>query len=175
MLKKMNKKGDIVSIIYIIIFLAVIGIILFFISDINYRIFNEFNNTLKDTSRNTTYVDDVLSKTVRTNNSAWDYAFLGIFVGSLIAIVLSAYAVRISPVFYWIYGILALVMLALGTILSNVWQEMVSDPELAITITRFPITNAILGGYYPIVTVVIVVMAMVIIFGKPPGREEGYI
>jgi hypothetical protein len=32
-------------------------------------------------------------------------------------------------------------------------------------------TNAILGSYYPLIVVAIIVIGMGILFGKPPGRE----
>ena len=170
----LNKKADIASIIFIVVFLFFIGIVLFFVSHMSDELFGELNSTLISSGRNTTNTENVLSQARITNRSVWDWAFFGIFMGSLLAVGLSAYAIRISPVFYWIYAILALVVLAIGTMLSNVWQDMTADPTFATTITQFPITNSILGTYYPMITVAIVFFAMVILFGKPFGQKEGF-
>jgi len=117
----------------------------------------------------------VLTTWQESDQEVWDYAFLGIFFGVLIALGLTAYAIRISPIFYWIYGLMSLFVLVTGVIVSNVWQEAVANPEFVTTLARFPITNAILGSYYPLVVVAIIMIAMIVIFGKPFGREEGYI
>jgi len=168
-----NKKGDIASIIYIVIFLFVVAIALLFISHLNDEIYSELDTALNSTHGEniSSEVRNTLIKSQTINREVWDWAFLGIFMGSLLAIGLSAYAVRISPIFYWVYALLSLVVLALGIILSNIWQDMAADAEFAVTIARFPITNAILGSYFPMVVTAITILAMIIIFGKLPGRE----
>ncbi len=165
-----NKKGDVESIIFLVMFLFMIGVILFLFSYLNNEIYTEMNNTLGGSHTNQTI--EVLDTVISNNNSIWDYVFLGIFMGSLISIALSAYAIRISPVFYWIYGLLSMVVLAMGTMLSNIWQDMVVDGTFATTLSRFPITNAVLGTYYPIIVTAVVILAMIIIFGKPAGTQR---
>jgi len=68
---------------------------------------------------------------------------------------------------------LSLVGLVLAVIASNIWQEMAANPEFATTITRFPIMDAILGTYYPTFIIGVVVVVMILLFGKGPtgGRE----
>lgn len=176
MYKINGKKGDIESIIYIVLFLAIAGILVFLVSHINNEFFTAFEDHLNESEYNNTEAQFAAQTFKEKNQSQlWDYAFLGIFFGSLIAIGLSAYAVKISPIFYWVYGMLSLMVLALGTILSNFWQDIAADPEFATTITYFPITNAILGTYYPMVVTFVIVIAMVILFAKSPEREEGYV
>jgi hypothetical protein len=36
-------------------------------------------------------------------------------------------------------------------------------------------TDAVLGSYYPLIVVVIIITGMVVLFGKPFAREEGHI
>jgi len=172
----MNNKGDVSSIIYVVMFLAIVGIIIFLVSHINSELFTELQKNLNSSDYNNSEAYEVTGEFLATNESSlWDYAFLGIFFGSLIAIGLSAYAIRVSPIFYWVYGLLSLVTLSLGVILSNIWQGFSSNAEFATTLTRFPIMNSLLGTWYPTVVTAIAIIAMVILFGKPPGREEGYI
>lgn len=164
----MNKKADIASIIYIVIFIFVVGLVLFLVSHMNNLLFSGLENALGNSTTGTGTEALVVTSQIKASDALiWDYAFLGIFMGSLIAIGLSAYAVRISPVFFWIYGLLSLVVLALGVMLSNTWQSWAGSPEFATSILRFPITNMILGTWYPTIVTGILVVAMGLIFGKP--------
>lgn len=171
----MNKRGDLASILFIIVALFVIGIVFFFVNHMNDKIFTEFESVLNETHSSNETSMQVLDSFQATNQNAFDYAFLGVFLGSLIALGLTAYAVRVSPVFFWIYGLMSLVFLIAGVVLSNVWQEATADPTFTTTLTRFPITNAILGTYYPMIVVAILLISMIIMFGKPGGQEEGYL
>lgn len=167
----MNKKGDFATIVYVVIFLFVIGVVFLFMNKLNQSIFTELGNNLNETYGHTqamTTLEHIKSRDL----VVWDYAFLGIFFGCLMAIGLTAYAVRISPIFYWIYGIMSLTVLALGVILCNIWQEYAADPEFAAEILRFPIMNTILGTYYPLVATAIIILTMIFLFGKPPEGGE---
>lgn len=170
-----NKRGDLESIIFIVIFLAVIGFILFLVSHINQEIFTEISlNLEKNATSNYTESVAIMEEFKARDAVIWDYAFLGIFMGSIMAIGLSAYAIRVSPIFYWVYGLMALVVLATGVMLSNIWQDMATDAEFAATLSNFPITNILLGSYYPVAITAIVVISMIILFGKPPGNQGGF-
>lgn len=158
-----------------VLFLAIVGIIIFFISYLNVTLFTELELTLNDSNYNNTEAHTQSTVFKEKNESRlWDYAFLGIFFGSFIAIALSAYAVKISPVFYWVYVVMALMVLTLGTILSNLWQEIATEPDFAVQVTNFPIMNSLLGSYYPMIVTAIIFFAMIILFGKPARQEEGY-
>lgn len=154
-------------------FLVIVGVIIFLTSHINIELFVGIEETLNNSDYSDTEAYTQAVEFRETNQSRlWDYAFLGIFFGSLIAIGLSAYAVRISPIFYWVYGMLALIVLTMGTILSNIWQDLAAETEFATTITYFPIMNSLLGTYYPTIVTAIVVLAMILLFGKPQGAEQ---
>ncbi len=173
-MKYYSKRGDFASIIFAVTLLFVIGIVFFFVNHLNQEIFTAMEDDLNDTYSDAEAMK-ALSSWKESDQSIWDYAFLGIFLGVLMALGLTAYAIRISPVFYWIYGFLSLFVLVAGVVLSNMWQRAVAIPEFTTTLTRFPITDALLGSYYPLIVVVIVIISMIIIFGKPVAREEGFI
>ena len=171
----MNKKGDIPSILYAIVAVAVVGIIILFGSHLNNAVYDSFddyfegNPTFNDTTAHQT-VNEIQTK----ENSLWDYVFLGIAMGYLLITALSAYSTRISPVFYWIYGILSMVGLACAVLLSNAWQSMVAESVFTETVARLPITNLFLGSYYPTVATAIIVLSMVLLFGKNPNEGGGF-
>lgn len=168
----MNKKADFESILYGIISIVVIGIIIFVASHMNLQIYNKldntyFNNTPRNDSQAALALDDIRDV---EGSRIWDYGFLAVFIGVLITLGLTGYAVRISPVFYWIYAILSLIVLLVGVFMSNAWQEFSSNSEFSATITRFPITNSLLGTYYPTVATAVIVIVMILLFAK---TDEG--
>jgi len=173
-LGKLKCKGDVASIIYVIIFLAVVGIVIFLISHVNNEIFSELETSLNETGYAGTEAADAAYDFKTSNQSRlWDYAFLGIFMGCMIAIGISAYAVKISPIFYWVYGLMSLFVLAMGVLLSNAWQALAAEPEFATTLTRFTIMNTMLGTWFPTIVTAIIILFMIVLFGKSPG-QEGY-
>jgi len=169
-----NKRADFASILFVVVFLFVIGVVFFFTTHFKNEIYTKLQTELNTSEYNTTEGYGVIETWKTAEIYAWDYAFLAVFIGSLIALGLMAYAIRISPVFFWIYALMSLVILVSGVIASNIWQDVAAEPEFATTLTYFPITDAILGSYYPLIVVVIIVFGMGILFGKPPS-QEGYV
>lgn len=169
-----DKKADFGSLIYVVIFIAALGLVMFLIQHMNHEIFTEILETINETQDKYPEAVETMTDIRSIDDVIWDWVFLAVYLGSIIAIGMSAYAIRISPIFYWIYAILGLVVLATGTMLSNLWQDFSADPTFAITITRFPITNLLLGSYYPVAITFVLVLAMVILFGKPPEDRGGY-
>lgn len=175
-IKILNKKGDFESMIYVITIIFIIGIILFFfnhLTDSLYTSLDEYFNTTEDfneTSGDFGHVRSAISELQDVETSGiWDYGFLFIALGMFVVLGFTAYSTRISPVFYWIYGILGLIFLALATIVSAIWQHTSSNSVFAETLTRFPITDTLLGTYYPTFIAGIVVITMIFLFGKSPG------
>lgn len=167
----MNTKGDIPSILFAIIAIFIVGVLFFFVNHFDNQLFTEFEEYMNDS---TTYNNSVAQEAVvdirDAENSIYDYAFLIVFLGYFLALALTGYSTRISPLFFWIYGVITLVGLGLGVILSNTWQQMAGNAEFTTTLARFPITNAILGTYYPVVVTGMIAIVMALLFGKNPNE-----
>ena len=166
----MNKKGDFASIVFAVVTIFVIGVVFLLTSQLKGEIYSSLQSNLNESFEDTEALT-ALAEIKETEQVIWDYAFMGIFLGMFMVLGLTAYSVRISPVFYWIYGLMCLTVLATGVIVSNIWQKLAAAPEFAVTITQFPMTNAVLGSYYPLITTVMIMLAMIFLFGKPPGEE----
>ena len=80
---------------------------------------------------------------------------------------LLSYASRINIAFFWLFVILGGAGLVIMTMLSNTWQEIAQNPEFSTTITRFPITDALLGTYGPTLATAVVLLVLIFTFGKP--------
>lgn len=169
---KLNKRGDIESLFFVVIFLVIVGVLIFLFSHLNSEMFTEIESQINTTHPGTEAQIQATEFKNTNQSNVWDYAFLGIFMGGLIAIGLSAYAVRVSPAFFWIYVILGMFVLVAGVMLSNFWQGLAGDSTFSTTLTYFPITNTLLGSYFPLVVTAIIIVMMGILFAKP--RSEVY-
>lgn len=168
-----NKKGQFLSVLTLVIFVFATGIALFFLNHINKQIYDKFDTTFEATpTLNNTEAHLAVQKFQGVEGSRiWDYAFLAIFIGMFIQMLMFSFASRTNIAFFWIFTLLGVVVLVVGTILSNIWQTMASNTEFAVTLLRFPITNMVLGSYYPTIISGIIFLGMIILFGKFPGQE----
>jgi len=167
-----NKKGQFQSTLLAIVSIFILGVILFFFNHMNYQIYDKFDDYLEgNPTYNNTEAHIAIQDIKNVEGSRiWDYAFLAIFIGLIIQIVLFSFATRINIAFYWILILVDIPILIVGVVLSNVWQELVSNPEFSTTITRFPITDFLLGTYFPIAVTIFIFISSIVLFGK---RSDG--
>ena len=169
----MNKKGQVTSIILVVVTLFIIGIILLFMNKFNEQIYSELEEYLEDSEYNQSEAHQAAEDLQEIEQSRiWDYVFLAVFIGMLIQMLIFSFATKTNIAFFWIFVILGIVILIVGVVISNIWQETVANPAFTETVARFPITDAILGTYFPTVIVAILFLGMIILFGKFPGRED---
>lgn len=168
----MNKKGDFESLLYLVIMIFVLGFIFIFTNTLNSKLSiaeeSIFNSS---TDFQNSSAIPALQKIRTVDNYAWDYGFLALYIGSIAALAVSAYSTRISTIFYWVYGLLSLGVLAVGVMLSNTWQATVDNPQMTEAVSHFPITNFLLGTYAPIAVTAMIMVVMILLFGKTP--EQG--
>ena len=142
-----NKRGQFESVLLVVITIFIIGIILFFFNHMNKQIYDKFDDYFETSDYNNTEAHQALEKIQYIEGTnIWDWAFLAIFIGLIIQIVMFSFATRINIAFYWIMVILDIPILIVGVVLSNVWQSLASNAEFATTILRFPIANLLLGS-----------------------------
>jgi len=168
----MNKKAQFQTTLLVVITIFIIGIILFFFNHLNNQLYSSLDKYLNESAEyNESEARSSVQRIQTVENSVWDYAFLAIFIGLLIQILMFSFATRANIAFYWLLVLIDIPILIVGVVLSNIWQELAINPEFAVTITRFPITNTLLGTYFPIALTVIFFFGAVILFGKKPGGE----
>ena len=169
-----SKKGQALSMILLVVTIFVVGIILFFMNHLNKQVYDSFDEYFEnDADLNNTEAHQTVETLQGVEGSTiWDYAFLAIFIGMMLQMILFSFASRTNVAFFWIFVILGMIILTIGTALSNMWQDISSNVEFSETILRFPITHTILGTYYPTIITGITFLGMIILFGKFPGQQE---
>lgn len=167
----MEKKAQFETRLFAIILIFIIAIILFFFNHFNHQIYTEFDEYFNESDEYTDTAAHNVTRDFREveESSIWDYAFLAIFIGFIIQIILFSFATRINIAFYWILILFDIPILAIGVMLSNVWQSLSANAEFVATIARFPITNTLLGSYFPMVCLIIFFFSSIFLFGKKPG------
>jgi len=168
-----NKRGQFESKLLAVVLLFIVGILLFFLSHLNTELYGSLDDYFNTTEAyNDSEARDALNKIQLVEQSIWDWAFLAIFIGIILQMVIFSFATRINVAFYWIFAVLGIIILIVGTMLSNMWQEIAGTAAFSETIARFPITNLLLGTYFPIVVVAILFIGMIVLFGKPPRSAQ---
>jgi len=173
LISKKNKKGQAETIILTIVTIFIIGIIVFFMNHFNETFYSAMADTFEDNDKlNNTEAHQAL-ETFRDveRSSMWDFAFFIMFIGLMIQMMVFSFASRSNIAFFWIFIIVGVIALMLGVMLSNIWQGIAENPEFATTILRFPITNVLLGSYFPIVVTGFIFIFMIVLFGKFPGQD----
>ncbi len=165
---QMNKKGsDIPSILFAIAMIFAIGIMLVTMSFLALTIYERLNDTL-NTNPNiaSSSSNETLTKMIRFEQNMWDYFFLAIVIGYLISMVVLAFTTPTNPWLFAVFVVFSSIGLFVGVALSNAWQKFAEADALSATIDRFPITNLLLGNFYPLFVTMIIVLVMIMLFGK---------
>lgn len=101
-----------------------------------------------------------------------DYVVFGMFVGLILALIITGWYVGGNPLFMFVFFLVIVIGVILSMVLANAWSNITSAsvfqtilPTFSAT-AKFPITNNIMT-YLPIYTIVIGLLATVVMFSKP--------
>lgn len=95
-----------------------------------------------------------------------DYVIFAVFIGLILALLISGWFVGGNPLFMAIYFIIIVIGIAASAVLANVWETTSTSSVFGTTVASFPITNNILLNL-PIYTAVIGFLGMIVMFAKP--------
>jgi len=98
--------------------------------------------------------------------SKMDYVIFGLFIGLVLALIISGWFVGGNPIFMAVYFLIIIIGTATAAVLSNVWETVAGASIFGATAASFPITNNLLS-YLPLYTVIIGFLGMIIMFAKP--------
>ena len=145
-----NKKGNIRDIALFMVIMFSIGLVSFLLI----FVYNTSSNLMLQTEQfNNTMAGDVLLEHQDTMNGV-DYFSLAIFIGFLLAVVITSYLVGGSPVFAVIYIIFFIVLGVVSGILETIWGEVSQMVVFGTTINNLPITDFLLNNLTLLVIVV---------------------
>lgn len=138
-----NKRGSIQDVILIAATLLAVAIVVL----IAFKISNQFNTKLSDSSAMDRYDNDNRSrKAFNEINSMYpgviDNSFLFLVAGLSIAAFILASMVRIHPMFFVFFLLILVIIIFLCGVFSNIYQEMATNPQFSDVAARLTfITN----------------------------------
>ena len=103
--------------------------------------------------------------------SRFDAVVFGLFIGLVLALIISSWFIGGHPIFMFIYFIVVVLGVVLSTVLSNTWETATNMAAFGSTIAAFPITNNLLLRL-PIYLSVVGFIGLVIMFAKPYMEQQ---
>jgi len=94
-----------------------------------------------------------------------DYIVLGLFIGLVLAILVTGWLIGGYPIFMFIYFIILIIGAVISTIMANVWEDVTAVSAFGTTITSFTFTNHIISNL-PMYIVIIGFLGLVVMFSK---------
>lgn len=110
----------------------------------------------------------------RTVSNRLDYVGFAIFIGLLLAMIISSWFLAGNQLFMFIYFIFLVIAVVISALLSYVWDQ-IADSATFVTIVpaSFPITDHILTNF-PIYMSIIGFIGLVVMFAKPYIAQDQY-
>ena len=139
------KKGQVA--LWIVLVGMVLVLTFAFVNLFVYKTFNEINTDFQADATFNNESKAVMQDMNDRYPATFDALTLVIVVGFFLFSLVAGYFSNSHPALIPVFFIIAVVLGLVSMILSNTWSEVVSDPELAVTLTSFPITNWVLSNY----------------------------
>src|SRR3990172_5790523 len=105
-------------------------------------------------------------ESVNTVTSRLDYVIFGLFIGLVLALIITAWFIGGEPIFMFIYFMFVVIAVIISAVLSNAWEQFTGSAIFGLTIAAFPITNNLLSNL-PLYSGIIGFVGVVAMFAKP--------
>lgn len=150
-----------VMLIGVIIFALGIGFLI-----IHYSMTTVTNQILNNTVINSSQASVAAFTSVKTTVARLDYVGFAAFIGLVLALIITGYLVGGYPIFMFFYFLVIIIMVALSTILSNIWETVSQSTTFLVTTISFPMMNNLLLNL-PYYMAVVGFIGVVVMFAKP--------
>lgn len=159
-----GKEGSILDLVFIMVFIFVAALSVI----IAYFIYSRYTDATEDVEAfNNTYVGNITAYST-ANLENFDYLFIFIVFGLLVLTVVSGFYVASHPVFFFISLMTLILVVILGAIFANIFDEVVVSDEVNETVdmeTDFPIIDYFMSNY-PTMILILGVILMVVFYAK---------
>jgi len=159
--KRMNKKGWINDILYVLIGLFVFALVIFLV----YTMYHSFNTSVTNDSAFANPNSQYALAQGEVTLLLFDKLFALAVALITIALLISSYYVDTHPVFYVISLIVAAVIIVFAAQLANIYDEVRTADGLTDTVAKYPTINFIMANI-PLYIAVMIFLNLIIIYGK---------
>lgn len=166
----MNKRAGITDIGFFVVSLFALGLILLvFYTAQTYLVTALSNQTAFNSS---TPAMNVMNTASNSASSKLDMLFSAIFIGYLIALIITGYLIDASPIFLTLFIIMFAIIIILAGILSYAWENISTVTIFNTAVANMPITNHILSNL-SVYTVIAGVLSMFALYYKNRSNNSG--
>lgn len=168
----MNKKADVTDMLTVAFWLLVIAIGIIAVMLFSFKIITPLKGTVLGEDNRTL---SALNSFENYASYGFPGAFIVIFFGLLMGVLVSSFFVRSHPIFLTVYIIFALVSIIAVVPLANVWGYLKDVTEFNDIIQRNAVTQLmdLIMSHLVLVTFAIFILSIVVIFAKPGGGSSG--
>jgi len=163
----MNKRGDFTTIIIMVALILglAIGSIIF------YKVFNDISDQLKEVPNFSNNTIDTINTAQTSAPKLLDFFVFFVLISFFIGLIIASIYIDVNPAVVIAFIIALIIAVLLAGQVSNVWESFTGQEQLVSSASEFPLTNMILGSYFPVIILVIGVIVIVILYGK--SRRQG--
>jgi hypothetical protein len=165
----MNRKGDAFQIPVVLTIVFVCGIVGLLMLTLSGKI-NTFwlESGMLNNTENPTAVNAV-TKIQATSVPTTDYMIFFIFLGSNIALLVSAVKTKFSPTVIFFFILLLFITIIISMGLVQVYQGFATADVTSEFASQLTLTNFIFSRYTPLIMTCIGILSMLIMWGKSGG------
>lgn len=164
-----NKKGSVTDVFIIGAAIFILAITILLGSYLYNRVATEMLPHINSSTAATNAIN-AMTNTLPT----FDYFFLAVFIGLVLAMIISGFMIETHPVFTFVFFIMMVLATIVAVPISNSYEAFANDPIFASTAANFAITNLILTKL-PLITLVIGILMIIVIYGKSQFEGGGRI
>lgn len=158
----MNKKASALDVLLMAV--LIFGFVLGFV--IVHKAVNTTADLMMDNPEiNSTDFVGVMEDTKALSNRL-DYVAFAIFMGFIISLIITSFLVSGNPIFMFIFLVVDIIIVVVASVLSFVWNEVITKATFADQLTAFPIMNHILDKL-PFYIGIIALLSLAIMYAKP--------
>jgi hypothetical protein len=101
-----------------------------------------------------------------------DYVVFGLFIGLVLALIITSWFIGGNPIFMVIYFIVVVMAVIFAPVMSNVWETTTQSSVFGTTNSHFPLSNNLMANL-PVYMAVVGFLGIVVMFAKPYFQGGG--
>jgi len=162
----MNKQGSILDIAYILTMLFVFA----FVTILMFNIYNAYKEDVAGNEAFNNTVNLQVEASATNTLQILDYVYVFFLVGFILLSIVSSFAIRSHPLFFFISLFMLIITVIIGSSLSNVYQDITTDTELSDeTYTVIPF----IMNHLPTFILMIGAILVIVLYAKSKWEEYG--
>ena len=152
-----TKKGGILDVFFLtfFVFAIMISIIVMFL------VYGTINAAMIGQGLDTWFLESALDAIL-----LFDGLMVFVYIGSGIAAVVSAFAIRTHPIFFFLFLLVQILLLSVTPILQGAFTDITTTDSVSVAAAEFPIFSLIME-FMPIIALVLSVVVALVMFALP--------